>query len=77
MNYVAQGQLKELKAMCHSGFDPNFQDSNGRTPLTLACSTPDRRNIIMALVEHGAHIDFRNKDGQVNAKKLRSYVVLK
>lgn len=65
MNYVARGKLEELKAMCKAGFDPNFQDADGKTPLTLACSLRDRRSIIMTLVEHGAHIDFRNKAGQV------------
>lgn len=34
------------------------------TPLTFACATRKSREVILMLVSGGAHIDFRNKDGQ-------------
>lgn len=66
MNHIALGQLKKVEEMCSAGFDPNFHDNEGKTPLTMVCSLPHNENFIKTLVEHGAHVDFRNTDGQVS-----------
>ncbi|MCP9261813.1 SH3 and multiple ankyrin repeat domains protein 3 [Dirofilaria immitis] len=62
-------KLLKVEEMCFMGFDPNFHDNEGKTPLTLVCSLPHSESFIKALVEHGAHIDFRNTDGQTAMHK--------
>ncbi|VDM98401.1 unnamed protein product [Thelazia callipaeda] len=69
LNHIALGQLKKVEEMCSAGFDPNFHDNEGKTPLTMVCSLPHSENFIKALVEHGAHLDFRNSDGQTAMHK--------
>ncbi|VDP15738.1 unnamed protein product [Onchocerca flexuosa] len=69
MNHIALGQLKKVEEMCSAGFDPNFHDNEGKTPLTLVCSLPHNESFIKTLVEYGAHIDFRNSDGQTAMHK--------
>ncbi|VDO33265.1 unnamed protein product [Brugia timori] len=69
MNHIALGQLKRTEEMCTAGFDPNFHDNEGKTPLTMVCSLPNNEGFIKTLVEHGAHVDFRNSDGQTPMHK--------
>ncbi|VBB26186.1 unnamed protein product [Acanthocheilonema viteae] len=69
MNHIALGQLKKVEEMCSAGFDPNFHDNEGKTPLTMVCSLPHNESFIKTLVEHGAHVDFRNSDGQTAMHK--------
>ncbi|VDQ08663.1 unnamed protein product [Trichobilharzia regenti] len=43
--------------------DPNFQyPSNGVTPLGCAAELSDPREIILQLVNCGAHVDYRDSD---------------
>lgn len=67
--------------------DPNFIDeSSGETPLSLAAlsttghSTTTQQRVIVALVNGGAHLDFRNKEGKTAlhvAVNKSNYVALK
>ncbi|PIO71628.1 ankyrin repeat protein, partial [Teladorsagia circumcincta] len=41
----------------------------GETPLTLAAGVPSNRAVLVALVGGGAHIDFRNSEGQTAMHK--------
>lgn len=46
------------------------------TPLTVASSMPDNKELILVLVSGGAHLDFRNMQGQTplhKAARLASY----
>lgn len=52
--------------MCLKGLDPNFHDEHGETPLTIAAGIENNRNVLIQLVGGGAHLDFRNAEGQVN-----------
>lgn len=56
---------EKVEKMCGAGLDPNFHDAHGDSPLTLAVDAPDNRAVIVALVGGGAHLDFRNSEGQV------------
>lgn len=65
MDYVQSKNAEKVEKMCTAGLDPNFHGAHGETPLTLACGIHDNRAVILALVGGGAHIDFRNSEGQV------------
>ena len=62
---VQQKNIQKLDRLCQQGLDPNFHDSHGETPLTLASGIPGSRQVIVQLVGGGAHLDFRNTEGQV------------
>uniref|UniRef100_A0A915NTP9 Uncharacterized protein n=1 Tax=Meloidogyne floridensis TaxID=298350 RepID=A0A915NTP9_9BILA len=49
---------KTLRSVHSKRLDPNFHDSHGETPLTLASGIPGSQQVIVQLV--GAHLDFRN-----------------
>ncbi|CAJ0945471.1 unnamed protein product, partial [Mesorhabditis belari] len=69
MDYVQNKNAEKVEKMCAQGLDANFHDSAGETPLTLAAGVPDNRNVLLALVGGGAHIDFRNSEGQTAMHK--------
>lgn len=57
------GNVDEVKSKLSRGtLDPNFIFDDGMTPLTLAVLINDR-DMISALLENGAIIDFRTKNG--------------
>uniref|UniRef100_A0AAZ1X3Y7 SH3 and multiple ankyrin repeat domains 1 n=1 Tax=Oreochromis aureus TaxID=47969 RepID=A0AAZ1X3Y7_OREAU len=60
--YIA---VDKMAKFLDKGLDPNYQDSDtGETPLTLAVQCePGGGEAIRVLVDGGAHIDFRAKDG--------------
>ncbi|XP_044748031.1 SH3 and multiple ankyrin repeat domains protein 3 isoform X7 [Coccinella septempunctata] len=64
LEYVQNGQVEKVTKMCSKGLDPNFhcQDS-GETPLTIATSIKKPAKVIIALVNGGALLDYRTKDG--------------
>lgn len=64
LDYVQNGQVEKITKMCSKGLDPNFhcQDS-GETPLTLATAIKKPAKVLIALVNGGALLDYRTKDG--------------
>ncbi|CAJ0587098.1 unnamed protein product, partial [Mesorhabditis spiculigera] len=69
MDYVQNRNAEKVEKMCTQGLDSNFHDAAGETPLTLAAGVPDNRKVLLALVGGGAHIDFRNSEGQTAMHK--------
>uniref|UniRef100_A0A667XB97 SH3 and multiple ankyrin repeat domains protein 1 n=1 Tax=Myripristis murdjan TaxID=586833 RepID=A0A667XB97_9TELE len=65
MDYIQTSSVDKMAKFLDKGLDPNYQDSdNGETPLSLAVQCePGGGEAIRVLVEGGAHIDFRAKDG--------------
>ncbi|XP_054708960.1 SH3 and multiple ankyrin repeat domains protein 3-like [Uloborus diversus] len=64
LEHVNSGQIEKITKMCARGMDPNFHcPESGETPLTLASSLKQPSKIIMALINGGALLDFRTKDG--------------
>ncbi|KAK9886959.1 hypothetical protein WA026_019217 [Henosepilachna vigintioctopunctata] len=64
LEYVQNGQVEKITKMCSKGLDPNFhcQDS-GETPLTIATAVKKPSKVLIALVNGGALLDYRTKDG--------------
>nr|XP_057917632.1 SH3 and multiple ankyrin repeat domains protein 1-like [Doryrhamphus excisus] len=64
MDYVQTGALEKMVKALDKGLDPNFHDlESGETPLTLAAQSGLPVESIRALVQGGAHFDFRSRDG--------------
>uniref|UniRef100_A0A8C4GNS9 SH3 and multiple ankyrin repeat domains 1 n=1 Tax=Dicentrarchus labrax TaxID=13489 RepID=A0A8C4GNS9_DICLA len=65
MDYIQTSAVDKMVKFIDKGLDPNYQDSDtGETPLSLAVQCePGGGEPIRVLVEGGAHIDFRAKDG--------------
>ncbi|XP_030754925.1 SH3 and multiple ankyrin repeat domains protein 3 isoform X3 [Sitophilus oryzae] len=70
LDYVQNGQVEKITKMCLKGLDPNFhcQDS-GETPLTIATGIKKPAKVLMALVNGGALLDYRTKDGSTALHK--------
>ncbi|KAK5643243.1 hypothetical protein RI129_007088 [Pyrocoelia pectoralis] len=64
LDYVSNGQVEKITKMCSKGLDPNFhcQDS-GETPLTIATGSKQPAKVLIALVNGGALLDYRTRDG--------------
>ncbi|GMT13608.1 hypothetical protein PFISCL1PPCAC_4905 [Pristionchus fissidentatus] len=69
MDYVTNRNQEKVEKWCAQGMDANFHDSNGETPLTVAAGVANNRGVIIALIGGGAHIDFRNTEGQTAMHK--------
>ncbi|XP_019744050.1 SH3 and multiple ankyrin repeat domains protein 3-like isoform X2 [Hippocampus comes] len=64
MDYVQTGALEKMLKVLEKGLDPNFHDpDSGETPLTVAAQSGLAVEGIRALVQGGAHLDFRSRDG--------------
>ncbi|XP_060695129.1 SH3 and multiple ankyrin repeat domains protein 2-like isoform X3 [Hemiscyllium ocellatum] len=64
MDYIQHRALEKIVKMLDRGLDPNYYDSeSGETPLTLAAQLEVPVEVIKALRNGGAHLDFRAKDG--------------
>ncbi|XP_051796860.1 SH3 and multiple ankyrin repeat domains protein 1 isoform X2 [Acanthochromis polyacanthus] len=65
MDYIQTSAVDKMAKFLDKGLDPNYQDTDtGETPLSLAVQCePGGGEAIRVLVEGGAHIDFRAKDG--------------
>ncbi|XP_013408002.1 SH3 and multiple ankyrin repeat domains protein 3 isoform X4 [Lingula anatina] len=62
LDHVKHGHVNKVNKCLLKGLDPNFYDSeSGETPLTVATSISKPRDMILSLVNGGAHLDFRNK----------------
>uniref|UniRef100_A0A3B3DSN9 SH3 and multiple ankyrin repeat domains 1 n=1 Tax=Oryzias melastigma TaxID=30732 RepID=A0A3B3DSN9_ORYME len=64
MDYIQTSAVDKMAKFLDKGLDPNYQDADTGTPLTLAVQCePGGGEAIRVLVDGGAHIDFRAKDG--------------
>ncbi|XP_018336270.1 protein shank isoform X2 [Agrilus planipennis] len=64
LDYVTNGQVEKITKMCSKGLDPNFHcQESGETPLTIATKTKKPAKVLIALVNGGALLDYRTKDG--------------
>ncbi|XP_035223395.1 protein shank-like [Stegodyphus dumicola] len=64
LEHVNSGQVEKITKMCARGMDPNFHcPETGETPLTFATTLKQSAKVIMALINGGALLDFRTKDG--------------
>ncbi|XP_014481253.1 PREDICTED: SH3 and multiple ankyrin repeat domains protein 2 isoform X2 [Dinoponera quadriceps] len=64
LDYVASSQVEKIAKMCSKGLDPNFHcQETGETPLTLATTLKKPSKVIIALVNGGALLDYRTKEG--------------
>uniref|UniRef100_A0A3B4XVB9 SH3 and multiple ankyrin repeat domains 1 n=1 Tax=Seriola lalandi dorsalis TaxID=1841481 RepID=A0A3B4XVB9_SERLL len=64
MDYIQTSAVDKMAKFIDKGLDPNYQDADTGTALSLAVQCePGGGEAIRVLVEGGAHIDFRAKDG--------------
>ncbi|XP_023939289.1 SH3 and multiple ankyrin repeat domains protein 3 isoform X2 [Bicyclus anynana] len=64
MEHVTHGQIDKITKACAKGLDPNFHcQDTGETPLTVAAGLKSPSKILIALVNGGALLDYRTKDG--------------
>ncbi|KAJ8679671.1 hypothetical protein QAD02_015458 [Eretmocerus hayati] len=64
LDYVANSQVEKIAKMCGKGLDPNFHcQDTGETPLTLSTTLKKSGKVIIALVNGGALLDYRTKEG--------------
>ncbi|KAG5673695.1 hypothetical protein PVAND_003718 [Polypedilum vanderplanki] len=58
------GHVDKVSKMCAKGLDPNFHcNETGETPLTIAACAKKPQKLLIALVNGGALLDYRTKDG--------------
>ncbi|XP_050299249.1 protein shank isoform X2 [Anthonomus grandis grandis] len=70
LDYVQNGQVEKITKMCSKGLDPNFHcQETGETPLTIATGIKKPAKVLMALVNGGALLDYRTKDGSTALHK--------
>lgn len=67
---IQQRNAQKMERYCSQGLDPNFHDTHGETPLTLAAGIPASREVLVQLVGGGAHLDYRNTEGQVRTDRM-------
>ncbi|KAG8522556.1 SH3 and multiple ankyrin repeat domains protein 3, partial [Galemys pyrenaicus] len=96
MDHIQHRSVEKIVKMLERGLDPNFHDLDtggacpvlalecdvpaAETPLTLAAQLDDPVEVMKALRNGGAHLDFRAKDGMTalhRAARARNQVALK
>ncbi|XP_036332887.1 PH and SEC7 domain-containing protein isoform X3 [Rhagoletis pomonella] len=61
---INAGHVEKIAKMCAKGLDPNFHcPESGETPLTVATGAKKPNKLLIALVNGGALLDYRTKDG--------------
>ncbi|XP_055693308.1 SH3 and multiple ankyrin repeat domains protein 3 isoform X1 [Lutzomyia longipalpis] len=61
---VGGGHVEKISKMCAKGLDPNFHcPETGETPLTMATGAKKPNKLLIALVNGGAILDYRTRDG--------------
>ncbi|CAJ1080834.1 SH3 and multiple ankyrin repeat domains protein 1-like isoform X2 [Xyrichtys novacula] len=64
LDYIQTGATDKMAKVLDKGLDPNFHDpDSGETPLSVAAQSGLSVEGIRALVQGGAHLDFRSRDG--------------
>ncbi|XP_073073389.1 SH3 and multiple ankyrin repeat domains protein 2 isoform X2 [Manis javanica] len=80
MDHIQHCSVEKIVKMLERGLDPNFHDlETGEAPLTLAAQLDDPVEVIKALRNGGAHLDFRARDGMTalhRAARARNQVAL-
>ncbi|XP_075694099.1 SH3 and multiple ankyrin repeat domains protein 2 isoform X3 [Rhinoderma darwinii] len=70
MDYIQHCSAEKVCKMLDRGLDPNYHDpETGDTPLSLAAQLDNSVEVIKALRNGGAHLDFRSKDGMTPLHK--------
>ncbi|XP_018424374.1 PREDICTED: SH3 and multiple ankyrin repeat domains protein 2 isoform X1 [Nanorana parkeri] len=70
MDYIQHCSVEKICKMLDRGLDPNYHDpESGETPLTLAAQMDNSLDVIKAVRNGGAHLDFRSKDGMTALHK--------
>uniref|UniRef100_A0AAR2KXF8 SH3 and multiple ankyrin repeat domains 2b n=1 Tax=Pygocentrus nattereri TaxID=42514 RepID=A0AAR2KXF8_PYGNA len=81
MDYIQHHQVDKVSKLLERGLDPNYHDpETGETPLTLAVHLDNVVEIITALKNGGAHLDFRSRDGMTalhKAVRAKNQIALK
>ncbi|XP_068628040.1 SH3 and multiple ankyrin repeat domains protein 3 [Battus philenor] len=64
LEHVTHAQIDKITKACAKGLDPNFHcQDTGETPLTVAAGLKCPGKVLIALVNGGALLDYRTKDG--------------
>ncbi|XP_069821284.1 SH3 and multiple ankyrin repeat domains protein 2 isoform X3 [Dendropsophus ebraccatus] len=70
MDYIQHCSVEKVCKMLDRGLDPNYHDAEtGDTPLSLAAQLDNSVEVIKALRNGGAHLDFRSKEGMTALHK--------
>ncbi|XP_034933990.1 uncharacterized protein Prosap isoform X2 [Chelonus insularis] len=63
-DYITNNQVEKITKLCNKGLDPNFHSyDNGETPLSFAATLKKSSQVIISLVNGGAILDYRTKEG--------------
>uniref|UniRef100_A0A8C2X6I5 SH3 and multiple ankyrin repeat domains 1 n=1 Tax=Cyclopterus lumpus TaxID=8103 RepID=A0A8C2X6I5_CYCLU len=64
LDYIQTGAIEKMTKVLDKGLDSNFHDpESGETPLSIAMQSGLLLEGIRLLVQGGAHLDFRSRDG--------------
>ncbi|KAK3885694.1 hypothetical protein Pcinc_010114 [Petrolisthes cinctipes] len=64
LEYVRENNVDKVSKMCSKGLDPNFHcHDTGETPLTIAARIRKPGRMILSMVNGGALLDYRTKEG--------------
>ncbi|XP_056153610.1 SH3 and multiple ankyrin repeat domains protein 1-like [Lampris incognitus] len=64
LDYIQSGGVEKIGKVLEKGLDPNYHDpDSGETPLSVAVQSGLVMEGIRLLVQGGAHLDFRTRDG--------------
>ncbi|XP_029384252.1 SH3 and multiple ankyrin repeat domains protein 1-like [Echeneis naucrates] len=70
LDYIQTGAIEKMAKVLDKGLDPNFHDpDSGETPLSVAVQSGLAVEGIRVLVQGGAHLDFRSRDGMTPVHK--------
>ncbi|XP_066027114.1 ankyrin repeat domain-containing protein 36C-like [Pocillopora verrucosa] len=66
---ICDGRMYQTRHLIESGFDLNFVDRQGLTPLMHAAQLPDekcctRNNLLKLLLQHGSYVNIVDKKGR-------------
>uniref|UniRef100_A0A8C8VN71 SH3 and multiple ankyrin repeat domains protein 3 n=1 Tax=Pelusios castaneus TaxID=367368 RepID=A0A8C8VN71_9SAUR len=80
MEYVQMLNVEKVCRLLEKGLDPNFHDpDSGECPLTMAAQLEHSAELIKALRNGGAHLDFRTREGMTalhKAIRCRNHIAL-